>query len=234
MLGVQTKFEIKMKKGIFLFVLAISLIACQSRPTAENAGAGEAQDVAVASGVEYSVDSSSTLGWKGSKPGGEHHGVVSIKSGTVEVKAGKIVSGSFEIDLNTITDLDISDAGMNAKLVGHLKSPDFFDVAQFPTAKFDLVSLDALPEAAATEGDALKANYSVTGNLTIKGITKSISFPAQIVISDGSIEVMADDFSIDRTQWGVNYGSKSIFAELKDKFINDMMVINLNLVFNKV
>lgn len=218
-----------MRKTILLGVIVISLVSCKSKPSAENAGAGNAGVAAVESGISYAVDTtSSTINWKGSKPGGEHTGIVSISEGSVNVEGGKIVSGSFIIDLNSIVDQDLTDAGMNAKLIGHLKSPDFFDVAKYPTAKFELVEVSELSEAAANS-----ASHQVTGNLTMKDVTKSISFPATIKVSENSVTATAAPFSVNRTEWGVNYGSKSIFAELKDKFINDEIVLTLNLSFNK-
>jgi len=223
-----------MNKSLFLIVLVIALISCKSKPSAENAGAGDAQNVAVALGTEFTLNTDySSLHWKGTKPGGEHTGIVSITDGRINSKNGKIVSGSFTIDLNTITDMDLTDEGMNAKLVGHLKSPDFFDVAQFPTAKFEIVSVTEISAANPSPPDVVQATHQVTGNLIIKGISKSISFPSQIEVNESTIKAITSPFAIDRTQWGVNYGSKSIFAELKDKFINDEMIITLNVSFNK-
>jgi polyisoprenoid-binding protein YceI len=224
-----------MKKSLFLIGLVITLISCQNKPSAENAGAGDAQSVAVASGTEFKLDSaSSALNWKGSKPGGEHYGLVSITEGKASTENGNIVSGTFTIDLNTIISIDLTDADMNGKLVGHLKSPDFFDIAKFPTAKFDLVSVTEIAATTPAASGEVQATHQVTGNLIMKGITKSISFPAMITITESSIKAVSAPFAIDRTQWGVNYGSKSIFAELKDKFINDEMIISLDLSFIKV
>ncbi len=224
-----------MKKSIFLVGLVITLISCQSRPSAESAGAGDAQKVATAAGSEYNLNTTtSVLNWKGQKPDGEHIGTVSITDGKLYAEYGKLVSGTFTIDLNSIIDTDLTDADMNGKLVGHLKSADFFDVAQFPSAKFELVSVAEIPVGTATSTEGIVANHQITGNLVMKGVSKSISFPAQITISEGSITAVTAPFAIDRTQWGVNYGSKSIFAELKDKFINDEMIISLNLSFSKI
>jgi len=222
-----------MKKSFFILALVVTLVSCQSKPSAENAGAGDAQAAAVASGAEYTINAaSSSLAWKGAKPGGEHTGNVSVTDGNIAAENGKVVSGSFTIDLNTITCTDLTDAEMNGKLVGHLKSPDFFDVAQFPTAKFEVVSVTELPASATA--DASQATHEVTGNLIMKAATKSISFPARIVVGESSVTASAAPFAIDRTQWGVNYGSKTLFAELKDKFINDEMIISFDLTFNKV
>jgi polyisoprenoid-binding protein YceI len=215
-----------MKKNIFIIGIVITLISCNSKPSGEKTSAGDAQAVSQAAGVEYVLNTDSAyINWTGSKPGKDHFGVVSVTEGKVNVSEDKIVSGSFTIDLNTITDKDLEDAEWSGKLVGHLKSPDFFDVAQFPTAKFEIVSVT---EKASAD------SVLITGNLTMKGISKSVSFPAFVKIDDSQISASSSTFAIDRTQWGVNYGSKSIFAELKDKFINDEVKLSLNLSFKKV
>lgn len=220
-----------MKRTIILLGFVLTIASCQSKPSAENAGAGDAQSAAVAGSSEYSLNASSVVNWKGSKPGGEHVGTVNVTEGKVGTEKGKVVSGNFTIDLNTIICNDLTDADMNGKLVGHLKSPDFFDVAKYPAAKFEIVSIS---ELAASSAGGFQATHQVTGNLTMKDVTKSISFPAQIVVSDNLIKAESAPFALNRTEWGVNYGSKSIFAELKDNFIHDEMVITLNLSFGKV
>lgn len=223
-----------MKKSIFLISLVIILVSCKSKPSTENVNAGDARNVAVATGTEYVLDpSASTLNWKGTKPGGEHYGNVAISEGVLISEDDKVVSGTFTIDLSSITNLDLTDTEMNGKLVGHLKSPDFFDVAQFPTAKFEITSVVEIPANNSASGDKVQLNHQVTGNLVMKGVSKSISFPANIKVTGSTISAVTEPFAIDRTQWGVNYGSKSIFAELKDKFISDEMIITLNLRFNK-
>ncbi len=224
-----------MKKSLFLIGLVVALVSCQSKPSAESAGAGDAQNAAVGGSSEFSLNTtSSILNWKGSKPGGTHNGTVSIIEGKLGTESGKVVSGTFTIDLNTILNADLTDAEMNGKLVGHLKSADFFDVAQFPTAKFELVSVEELPASTPASADDFKASHQITGNLIMKGITKSISFPARIEVTGSVIKAVSSPFAINRTQWNVNYGSKSIFAELKDNFINDEMIISLDLTFDKV
>lgn len=223
-----------MKKSIFLISLVIVLVSCKSKPSTESINAGDAGIVAVSAGTGYVLDPSvSAINWKGTKPGGEHNGNVSISEGNLISENDQVVSGTFTIDLNSITNLDISDTEMNAKLVGHLKSPDFFDVAQFPTAKFEITSVVELPGKSPASENELQLTHQVTGNLVMKGITKSISFPASIRLTGSIISAVTEPFAIDRTQWGVNYGSKSIFAELKDQFIGDEMIISLNLRFNK-
>jgi len=169
----------------------------------------------------------SKVNWLGKKPTGEHTGYVKLSDGEILLDKNEIKGGSFVIDLNTITDTDLKDEGMNARLVGHLKSADFFDVAKYPTAKFAITRITKLSGTAA---GAAKATHNIEGDLTIKGITKKISFDASINLLNGKLTASTSAFTIDRTQWGVNYQSKSVFAELKDQFIYDDMTLSIELV----
>lgn len=169
-----------------------------------------------------SVDvSKSKLEWMGKKVAGSHHGTVQIKSGSVVVEGEAVVSGQFEIDMNTIVDLDLENEDMNKKLVGHLKSPDFFSAEEHPVALFKLLSVTP------KEGN----DYLVKGELTIKGITNKIEFPATIHKMDGGYHVSAD-FNIDRTLWDIRFRSGKFFQNLGDKLIYDDINIKLNLMFN--
>lgn len=150
---------------------------------------------------------SSVLYWKGKKPTGSHNGTVKLKEGSMKVKKGKIKSGEFVIDMTTIKDTDGS-----KRLEGHLSSADFFDVKKFPTSKFVISKTKK-------QGDKI----SVTGDLTIKGVTKSITFPATISEEDGVVTFKSETFEVNRANFNVRYGSKSFFGNLKNKFINDMM-----------
>jgi len=161
----------------------------------------------------------SVLNWKGFKPTGTHNGTVAIKNGTFEVKEGKLVGGNFVFDLNAITVLDIpaEDEG-NGKLKGHLESGDFFDVANNPTATFKITSVN---------------NGLVKGDLTVKGITKSIEFPAAITTTDSGVQLSGTAFEIDRTEFDIKYKSEKFFDNLKDKFINDEFEISFELNASK-
>ena len=173
----------------------------------------------------YVVDAdASKMAWIGEKVTGQHNGVIDIKNGEFVVD-GESMSGTFVIDMNSITVLDIPvDNENHAKLTGHLKSDDFFSVGTYPEATFTVTKM--LPYRA-REGET--ANYKITGDLTIKGITNEISFPAQVVIDGDQFSAIAD-FSVDRSRWNVRYGSGSFFDNLGDKLIYDDFHINLNLV----
>lgn len=164
----------------------------------------------------------STLVWLGKKVTGEHTGNVSLASGSLQVDGKTVKGGSFEIDMNSITCTDITDADYNAKLVGHLKADDFFGVAKFAKAAFTTTSVKAV-----------KGNeYEVTGKLTIKGVTEEVKFPATITV-DGKTATAKAKITVNRTKFGIKYGSGSFFSDLGDKTISDDFTIDLNLVATK-
>ena len=172
--------------------------------------------------VALKVDAAkSILKWNAKKVTGEHQGTVNVANGTLTVNSGKIAGGTFDIDMNSIKCEDLTDAGYNAKLITHLKSDDFFSVAKNPTAKFVIKKV---------EGKA--PNYTITGDMTIKGITNSITFPATVKADANGVTADAK-ITLDRSKWDIRYGSKTFFPNIGDKMINDDFSINLTLVANK-
>jgi polyisoprenoid-binding protein YceI len=189
----------------FLFLLNI-----QHPPVADKAIIGDAQTVLTEKGKKYKVDpATSMVGWIGTKPSGKHTGTIKISEGTVNVKKGKIVSGNFTIDMNTIANTDMEGKGKDG-LEGHLKSPDFFDVAANPTAKFEITGV--APVMANQKILLEGATHNITGNLTLKGVTKSVTFPAAVMMDDKTLGAKAD-FNIDRTMWNMNYGADGKVAK---------------------
>lgn len=160
----------------------------------------------------------SSVKWLAKKVTGQHTGTIAIKEGNLVVDKDKITSGKVVIDMNSIVDLDLTDAGYNAKLIGHLKSPDFFEVATFPTA-----------ELAINKVDSNGNSYTFSGNLTIKGITNPASFTATSV-KVGKTTTYTGTLAIDRSKFNVRYGSKSFFDNLGDKVINDEFTLDFVLV----
>jgi len=212
-----------MKKILLFAGIAMFIASCNSNQTAERAETGEAQNVAEASGIQYDINhDNSELRWRGTKPTGEHVGTVGISAAEVTVDENRITGGTIIVDLTTIVNEDLESEDMNSRLVNHLKSEDFFHVEEHPEARFELVSME---EISATETGM---THNLTGNLTMRGNTKSVSFPARVNISDNRIDITTNEFAIDRTQWDVNFKSKKIFAELKDDFIHD----DINLQFD--
>ncbi|MCU4177018.1 YceI family protein [Carboxylicivirga sp. N1Y90] len=170
----------------------------------------------VVSAQKVEVDTKvSTVHWLGKKIGGEHDGYIKLKSGQLVMKGDKIVSGSFIMDMNSITNTDIEDAEYSQKLVGHLKSDDFFGVASYPTAKFIITKSTKFKNGKAT----------VFGELTIKNKTESISFDVE-----KSASAYVAKIDVDRAKFDVRYGSDSFFDNLGDKVIDDIFTLTLNLV----
>ena len=202
----------KMKKlVIVMLVLSAGFISCkgEKKEKIEVKDEVKVETKAIVNNVDIA---SSVLTWKGSKPTGSHNGTVALKEGSLEVKEGSLVGGTFVVDMGTIKNLDIKKEEGAAKLVGHLASDHFFDVAKYPTSKFVITSV------AKNEG-----KLAVTGNLTIKDVTKSITIPASISEANGVTIFKSEVFNIDRADFNVKYGSKKFFDNLKNKFINDLV-----------
>lgn len=157
----------------------------------------------------------SSISWVGRKVTGSHSGTVPVKDGQVVLAGETVASGVFGIDLAGVKVTDISDPKNNAKLVGHLKSPDFFSAESFPTAQFTIDS--ATPMAPALPSGE---NTTIKGTLSIKGISKSVEFPARVAVKDGVAEA-SGKVNLDRTQWDIRYGSGKFFQGLGDKLIYD-------------
>jgi polyisoprenoid-binding protein YceI len=169
----------------------------------------------------FKVDvAKSTLNWKAEKITGSHEGAIGLKSGNLMIQNGKLTSGSFVINMNSITCTDLTDAETNQKFIGHLKSEDFFNVAKFPEAVFAITS----------PVDVTKSVVSITGNLTIKGITKPLTFKANVIKEGNSYIFSANSIVVDRTAYDIKYGSGSFFDNLGDKAIYDDFLIHLKLV----
>jgi len=158
--------------------------------------------------------SASSVAWLAKKVTGEHNGTVGISAGALNVDGNKLIGGNFTIDLKSIKDLDITDPGYNQKFIGHITSGDFFEVEKFPTATFVITKV---------------AGNQVTGNLTVKGITKSITFPAEIAVKGGKVSAKAN-ITIDRTDFNIRYGSKKFFESIGDKAIYDDFALTVSLV----
>ena len=164
----------------------------------------------------------SKVKWLGKKVTGEHFGTIEIANGDLEFDGDKLTGGSFEIDMKSIKNDDLENEEYNQKLVGHLKSDDFFGVEKYPTAKF---VISDVKQKSATK-------YHVVGDITIKATTKSIEFPVEISLS-GSKAVASASITIDRSEFDVRYGSGSFFDGLGDKMIYDDFVLDVSLVASK-
>jgi polyisoprenoid-binding protein YceI len=172
----------------------------------------------------YKVDTQKSLiEWTGKKVLGAHNGELKLAAGSI-ITADKIPSkGSFTIDMASISNKDLPDEESKGKLLGHLKSDDFFGTTKFPTAQFVATSI--------TPAGAGKVN--VIGQLTIKGISNPISFPATYSVNGGVLTATATNVKVDRTKYSIKYGSKNFFDSIGDKAIDDEFILNISIVAAK-
>lgn len=149
-------------------------------------------------------------------------GYISIKEGSFQIENDEITKGSVSIDMNSISTSKTAKGGGENMLSGHLKSADFFDVKKFGTSNFTIKSVNKVDDT----------NYILSGDLTIKDITKSIEAPVSIYESEGKVHIDGE-LIVDRSLFGVKYGSANFFKDLGDKTIDDNFTLKLKLVANK-
>jgi len=210
--------------------VAMSITYCKNEGKIKETNAADTSAVAESASKEYVADiDASVIEWQGSKPTGTHNGTISIKKGNFIMNAGKLQSGMFIIDMNSITDLDL-EGKMKANLEAHLKGiaegkeGDFFNVTKYPLGIFEITGSDM------SEGGKI----ILSGNLTLKDIKNKVFFPATITSQNNNLIINSDSFTIDRTKWGVNFGSKTIFDNLGDKFINDDIELKITVKASKM
>lgn len=167
----------------------------------------------------------STFKWHAKKVTGEHFGTANISSGTIIVEKGIVTGGTVEVDMTSINVTDL-EGEYKGKLEGHLKSDDFFSTAKSPKSTLVIKKVEAI------KGSKTAENYMVTADLTVKGITKEVVFPAIIAVKGNSVTANAD-FMIDRTQFDIKYGSKSFIEGIGDKAIDDSFNVKVRIVAGK-
>ena len=216
-------------KITFLMLTVSMFVACKNTKGEDAKVSDKVEKSSKVEGKTYTVASDvSKVMWEGSKPVGAHNGTVNVSEGTIIVDGDAIVGGSFTLDMNSITNLDL-EGDKKAYLESHLKgledknADDFFNVNKYPTAKYEIT------EVTKKEGDPA-GNALVYGNLTLKDLTKSVAFTANVDMADGMVRVSTSQFKIDRTQWGIKYGSPTFFEGLKDKAINNDIGLKVSLV----
>lgn len=193
------KKEIKMIKNLSLVMVAFVMLSFSTMKAEKR---------------EINIEKSK-VAWKGYKVTGSHHGTIILKSGYLSFDEGKLTGGKFIIDMSTLVSLDLS-GEYKGKLEGHLKSDDFFGVERYPTASLVLTQVS-------NKG---KNSYTVVGDLTIKGITKPVTFELSVYGSKATAYV-----KVDRTEYGIRYGSASFFENLQDKAIYDEFDLVADLEF---
>ncbi|MCD2260143.1 YceI family protein [Psychroserpens luteolus] len=157
----------------------------------------------------------STITWKGHKITGSHEGTITLSDGTLTFENKKLTGGNFTIDMTSITVTDLKAGKGKEKLEGHLNSDDFFGTRSYPKATFKITNVSG------NDG-----NYKVTGDLTIKGKTHKSTFNMNV-----TKDAATANLKIDRTKYGIKYGSSSFFDGLKDKAISDEFDLNVTLKF---
>ncbi|VFA43787.1 YceI family protein [Chryseobacterium indologenes] len=206
-----------MRKKLFslaipaLFIAAVMVSCKKDKPLTS-----ESNEVTTTKeGSQYTLDTlNSKVEWKGYKvfksENTSHFGTIKFESGDVTVKEGKLESGKFVADMNSLTSVDLKDSPEDlGKLNGHLKSGDFFEVEKFPTASFEITKVTP-----ATEGDY---NTLLDGNLTIKGITKPVQFKANVSVKDGEVSVATEPKDIKREEFGVKFQTPAENGVIKDE-----------------
>lgn len=169
----------------------------------------------------YQIDgATSSLEWTGSKVVGGHHvGSLDIKTGEIVYEKGEPKSASVLVDMTSIKDKDLTDPEWNKKLVTHLRSDDFFSVDKFPEAKLSVTSFKKVD----------KENYTLKGELTIKGISKPVELKAKASYEKEHLTKIVADLEFDRTEFNVRYGSGKFFENLGDKMISDKIQVKVEL-----
>lgn len=227
-----------MKKLGFIFsaVAAVSMLGACGGGAAEAGEAGEASKAGEGA-VTYAVDAAkSTVEWKGSAIFGlkSHNGTIGIKDGELQTEAGKLKAGKVNIDMNAIKVADLpADKGGN-DLTKHLTGKDFFDAEKFATSTFEITAIEEKAEGENT--------HAITGNLTMRGVTKSITFPAK-VSTNGNDLTASGKVTINRLDWGMDYGSdkentskevaEKIFKETQKAAIDKNIELTLNVTATK-
>ncbi|MGV3660307.1 MAG: YceI family protein [Prosthecobacter sp.] len=189
----------------------------------------EAVKTAPADGT-FSVDTEqSVVRWTGRNLFNHHHGTLKLAGGEITVKDGALTAARFTLDMTSIVNEDLTDPDYNALLIRHLKDDDFFAVERFPTAEY--VCAEALPLPGCTPGTP---NFTLHGALTLRGVTRELSFPAVIAAADADHLTGQAQIEFDRTQFGANYGSGRLFAFLGKHVVNDHVQLHLKLQAKRV
>ena len=232
-----------MKKFFLLSLIAGVMVffSCTNAPDSDEAKTTGAKEVNQSkTGEKWDLNvSDSKIEWIGTKVTGYHTGIVPLKSGNIYVDNGNVTGGKFVMD---VANMSVSgpkgvDTASNKKLLGHLKSADFFDVTTYPEARFELTdvkpykggpvkdSADAR-EDEISEYKVADPTHMISGNLTMKGVTKNIEFPARITVSGNTAEAIAK-FNINRKEWGIVYKGKP------DDLIRDEIHLGISIKASK-
>ncbi len=237
----------KLFKTTGLFVAA-AMIAVACGPS-DNVETREAQEVTDGSGSTLTVDAStSRINWRGYKPTGQHYGHIPMAEGEVMVEGESLTGARFVFDITSLEIEDLEKGSENyGKLRGHLQSEDFFDANNHPKAVFELTGVEPFgsenidnkdefetENTPRSDSDIAPSNptHWISGNLTMRGTTKNVKFPATVSVNDGAVAAKAG-FNIDRTEWGLSYGDESTAADkARDQFIYNTVSVEFDIKAN--
>lgn len=228
-----------------LFIAAAMITFSCSKP-ADTVETTEAQEVTAAEGKSLEiVPNATTIAWRGYKPTGQHFGKIPAVEGTLAVQGDEITGGKFTFDITGLKIEDMQESEESyGKLWGHLQSADFFDAENHPQATFEITEVepfeagdeitdmeqfatDNTPKSS-TELSPENPTHWISGNLTMRGTTKNIKFPATVSMESGAVMAKAG-FNIDRTAWGLSYGDEATAVDkAKDKFIYNTVSLSLD------
>lgn len=196
------------------------MTACSNAPAEESTEVTDEQEVATdTAGILYNVDSVlSVVKWEGSAISHTHYGTISLGGGNLVVRQGVLTAGSFTIDMLSIKNTNLTDSARNASLVDHLNDTDFFSTKLYPTGRFEITNIALL------NNDTTGNTHSISGNLTLRGQTKNVTFPVKANITEDSLTATGT-VMVNRLDWGIRYHSTTAFpslkARLKDNAIRD-------------
>ena len=203
----------------------LAFASCDNAPKGDQATITDEQQAADAAGQTFTVDTAdSKIRFVGHGVGKNHPGNFRLSSGTVSINNDQITGGEFVINIQS---MEVEEQGemFQNKLKPHLLSGDFFDAEKFGTAKFVITGVTPYEAGSGDTSIVDGANFTVSGNFTLKDVTRNVSFPARIDLDGETLKAEAN-FDIDRTQWQMNYGNDKT---LGDQFISETVNIELDL-----
>ena len=223
-----------MKNSIFYILLLSATIFASCGGNNGNNATAEAEAATqnpestqtVGSAQIYAIDlANSVANWKASKiTGSSHTGKFKMDDGRLAMSDGKVIAGELKVDMKSLVITDDTPDGGKAKLAGHLMSGDFFDAETHPVASFMIKKTQPI------DPPQNGYNYTFTGMLLLKGTDAPISVPANVAMEGQNVRVTTPPFILDRTKWGVSYGS-GLAGAVGDNIINDEVEMQMNIIF---
>lgn len=211
--------------GIIIVILIGAGYLILNNPTPNNPELNQVPTDAILESGEYTITPETTVNWQANRPLMENYqdtGTIAISQGNVSV-TDQGVTGTIQLDMSSIAALTTGTGGGQEGLTRHLKSADFFEVETYPTAIF------VISEVTETEN---QGTYTAQGNLTLKETTLPLSFPVTLY-TEGDVLHINGIANVDRTLWGVQYGSGKFFDSIGEKMINDIFTVVIDITAQK-